>query len=109
MANLPWYQELFKNTAQEYEKLPFVKATAGEVDFIEEEIRFSKGSRVLDLACGTGRHSLELARRGYFEGSKHFGYNSGSGVEPWGLKCGWLGNERFRWHRHWPYTLEFQN
>jgi SAM-dependent methyltransferase len=36
-----------------------------EVDFIEHSLGIERGGAVLDLACGTGRHAVELARRGY--------------------------------------------
>jgi len=39
------------------------KTTKAEVDFIVEEAKLDSGSNVLDLMCGYGRHSLELARR----------------------------------------------
>jgi SAM-dependent methyltransferase len=35
------------------------------VDGVERILHLRKGSRVLDLACGAGRHSIELAKRGY--------------------------------------------
>jgi SAM-dependent methyltransferase len=38
---------------------------AGEVDGLLDLVDLSPGARVLDLGCGIGRHSLELARRGY--------------------------------------------
>jgi SAM-dependent methyltransferase len=40
------------------------EATAAEVDLLVEALGLREGSRVLDLACGHGRHSVELARRG---------------------------------------------
>jgi SAM-dependent methyltransferase len=36
-----------------------------EVDFIEESLGIERGGAVLDLGCGTGRHAVELACRGY--------------------------------------------
>lgn len=36
-----------------------------EIDLLVRKAKLKPGMRVLDLACGTGRHSLELARRGY--------------------------------------------
>jgi len=40
------------------------KTSQAEVDYIIEEGRLTPGSSVLDMMCGYGRHSLELARRG---------------------------------------------
>lgn len=39
--------------------------TPDQVDRMVNLLDVRPGSRVLDLCCGTGRHSLELARRGY--------------------------------------------
>ena len=60
-----WYEKLFENFANNYDKEPFVTGTTGEVDFIEKEINYDKTKIILDIACGTGRHSIELAKRGY--------------------------------------------
>ena len=40
------------------------KTTQAEVDFIVEEAKLKPGGHVLDIMCGYGRHSLELANRG---------------------------------------------
>jgi ubiquinone/menaquinone biosynthesis C-methylase UbiE len=61
----PWYQELFDNYAETYDRESFTQGTVGEVDFIEKEINYDKAVRILDIGCGTGRHSIELAKRGY--------------------------------------------
>jgi len=35
-----------------------------EAAFVVRQLKLRKGQRVLDLCCGTGRHSFELAKRG---------------------------------------------
>lgn len=60
-----WYESLFENYAQKYDKECYVQGTLGECDFIEQELRLSKNVRILDVGCGTGRHSIELTKRGY--------------------------------------------
>lgn len=61
----PWYEELFADYAHRYDQETFVQGTSGEADFIEREIGSDKTRRILDIGCGTGRHAIELARRGY--------------------------------------------
>jgi len=60
-----WYEALFENYAQKYDNEPFTQGTLGECDFIEKEINFNKSLNILDVGCGTGRHAVELAKRGY--------------------------------------------
>ena len=60
-----WYESLFENYGKKYDEENFTQGTIGECDFIEEEIGFNKSLKIIDIGCGTGRHSIELAKRGY--------------------------------------------
>jgi len=60
-----WYELLFENYSGKYENECFVKGTVGECDFIEKEANYNKSLKILDIGCGTGRHSIELKKRGY--------------------------------------------
>jgi len=65
MSRKQWYVELFENYAKTYDRESFTQGTIGEVDFIEKEIGSDRKKRILDIGCGTGRHAVELAKRGY--------------------------------------------
>jgi 2-polyprenyl-3-methyl-5-hydroxy-6-metoxy-1,4-benzoquinol methylase len=65
MEKKQWYELLFENYADNYDKEIFTQGTIGECDFIEKEINFNKKLNIIDIGCGTGRHSIELAKRGY--------------------------------------------
>ncbi|HNX90231.1 MAG TPA: class I SAM-dependent methyltransferase [Candidatus Omnitrophota bacterium] len=60
-----WYEELFENYGKKYDNESYVHGTTGECDFLEKEIGNDKSLKILDIGCGTGRHSIELTRRGY--------------------------------------------
>lgn len=57
-----WYRSAYP---PEMAKLPWADKTVSEVDRLLTMLRPRGDERVLDLGCGTGRHSLELTRRGF--------------------------------------------
>ena len=65
MKTKQWYESLFENYGQKYDSESFTQGTTGECDFIENELNHDKSLTILDVGCGTGRHSIELTKRGY--------------------------------------------
>ncbi|MFD4672990.1 methyltransferase domain-containing protein [Lentzea sp. NPDC058450] len=60
---MSWYTSFFTDLANRFWRGAVQpEQTSAEIDFIT---RFSAGPRVLDVPCGSGRHSIELSRRGY--------------------------------------------
>jgi SAM-dependent methyltransferase len=60
---LKWYTSFFTDLANTFWRGAVQPAqTSAEIDFVTS---LTPGRRVLDAPCGSGRHSIELARRGY--------------------------------------------
>jgi SAM-dependent methyltransferase len=57
-----WYRSGFPPITA---AMPWADRTEAEVDRAIAMLRPKGGERVLDLACGIGRHTLELRRRGF--------------------------------------------
>jgi SAM-dependent methyltransferase len=61
-----WYTDFFTELPNAFWRAAVpAEATTAEVDFLERVVGLRPGARILDVPCGSGRHSLELARRGH--------------------------------------------
>lgn len=60
-----WWEELFTDDFIRTLDRPQRKHVTREVNFIEESLGVQQGAVILDLACGSGEHAVELASRGY--------------------------------------------
>jgi SAM-dependent methyltransferase len=60
-----WFEEIFDDDY--LRTLPFLtpRQTEREAHFIAESLGVSRGGTLLDLACGYGRHAMELTQRGF--------------------------------------------
>lgn len=72
-----WWKTLFdEKYLKTYVDAITPELTSRQVNFILKSLKLKKGAEVLDLACGYGRHAIELAKRGYavtgVDFSQHF-------------------------------------
>lgn len=64
MPDKAWKSFFDKHSAR-YDENSFTSATERELEFISELIPLSGYGKVIDIGCGTGRHSVGLALKGY--------------------------------------------
>ncbi len=60
--NATWYKEIWTLDIKNHS---WTEETKSQVDFLIKTLGLTGGEKILDLACGFGRHSLEFARRGF--------------------------------------------
>ena len=57
----PWYETYF---GPDYLLIDIQNNTALEVKFLREVLKLKRGTRLLDIGCGYGRHLIPLIERG---------------------------------------------
>jgi len=93
-----WYQHFFYGVVLDYwRKLNPPEQTQQEADFLADVFPLSTKSHLLDVPCGNGRHSLELASRGYsmvgIDQSKDFIREAQEQTENTSLSVEWVAGD----------------
>lgn len=57
-----WFEPIGDYVEENYLKFAYTKGTLQEAAFLREALALEPGHLVLDVACGLGRHAVELAR-----------------------------------------------
>src|SRR4051812_18664353 len=61
-----WQTSFFRGVALDaWRRVTTTEMTRIEADFLERTLDVNGGDRLLDVPCSNGRHSIELAKRGY--------------------------------------------
>ena len=63
MQDIYWYKKIW---SLDIKNNTWVEDTENQVDFIIKTLGLKGNERILDLACGYGRHALSFSRRGFF-------------------------------------------
>jgi SAM-dependent methyltransferase len=108
MPDPDWFESFFGPDYFEiYRDFFTPDATAAEVDGIVSRLGLPPGARVLDLACGHGRHAIPLAERGFdvtgFDLSELFLERARAEAKACGVAVRWLRGDM----RALPFEAEF--
>lgn len=57
-----WFEPMADFVQENYLRFPYTEGTLQEAQFLRDVLGLHRGSRVLDVACGLGRHGFELAK-----------------------------------------------
>lgn len=111
-----WYENFFYGVALDlWRGAVTPEQTRAEVDFLVKILGVAPNARVLDVPCGNGRHSLELAKRGhkvtgvdlaeeFIEEARNSGKSAGADIE-WVLSD----MRKLRWNAEFDGAFCFGN
>lgn len=61
-----WWENFFHGVALDFWRAAIpAELTSAEADFLTKQLQLSNSAKVLDVPCGNGRISIELAQRGF--------------------------------------------
>lgn len=60
-----WFYKWFNEDYLRLYSYHNLKEAETHVDFVIKTSKLNEGSKILDIGCGNGRHSISLAKRGY--------------------------------------------
>src|SRR5258705_25766 len=61
-----WWESFFHGVALDFWRAAIpAELTRAEADFIAKQLQLTNSAKVLDVPCGNGRLSIELAQRGF--------------------------------------------
>jgi ubiquinone/menaquinone biosynthesis C-methylase UbiE len=108
MTSEPWYVCFFGHDYfQLYEEMLPPERAVQEAVHIVDRLALPTGSAILDLCCGHGRHSIELAKLGYrvtgLDLSEVFLERARRDAEAAGVDVRWVQSDM----RHIPFEAEF--
>jgi len=108
MSDHAWFKSFFGEDYFEIYRDAFpAEHTAAQVDGIVSLLGLDTGARVLDLACGHGRHAILLAKRGFdvtgYDLSEVFLARARADAEAEGVTARWVRGDM----RELPFDGEF--
>lgn len=108
MSKKAWFESFFGEDYFEIYRDSFPpERTAAQVDGIVSLLDLDAGARVLDLACGHGRHSIPLSKRGFdvtgYDLSEVFLERARADAEAQGATVRWIQGDM----RRLPFEGEF--
>src|SRR5258706_15984488 len=103
-----WWEDFFHGIALDFWRAAVpVEQTRAESDFLQKQLHLAGAEKILDVPCGNGRLSLELAGRGFnltgVDIASEFIAEAKSKSDASGLQIRWINQDM----RELPWQAEF--